>query len=174
MEQFGSIAKDLVRCNNRAGFFIPVRNKSEEQITFFPCDGRITRFINDNQGGFEISPSFTGIDCFMVFSQFQDQIRHVGEIHTHTGLAGFESKATARCVLPIPRGPRKITLPFSRVKLKSNSPMIFCLFRLGWKVKSNSSMLFINSSPEIFKVVSIRHSSFAATSSSRSSSRGDG
>ena len=41
VEQFSPIAKCLIGRNNRAGFFIPVCNKSEEQIAFLPGDGGI-------------------------------------------------------------------------------------------------------------------------------------
>jgi hypothetical protein len=47
----------------------------------------------------------------------------------------------------------------------------FLLFSSGWKVKSNSSMLLIKGSPDIFNDVSIRRCSRQPTSSSRRSSR---
>ena len=92
MEQFRPIGEGLVRGNNRAGLFIPVGNKSEEQIAFLPADGRITHFINNHQGRLVITTAFSWPPGFMIFLEFFDQIFHVREVNAHTELTGFQSQ----------------------------------------------------------------------------------
>ena len=54
-----------------------------------------------------------------------------------------------------PAAPGRSRCRFGWINVRSNNDMTFCLSSLGWNVKSNSSMLFINGSPDIFRAVSI-------------------
>ena len=113
----------------------------QQSVQYGRNDGRIMEQLGP------VWKSFVGGDNRTGFS-YRWTIKRKHRLHSsrrpfqaRPAWQAFNASDIARCVLPTPGGPKNTTLPFCRINARSNNDITFYRSRLGWNVKSNSSIL---------------------------------
>ena len=102
--------EDHVAGHDQAGPFVPGRDQLEEQVRRFGFERDVADFVDDEQRVAAEPDQFVLQPAGVVRGgEPVDPLRRGREQHPVPGLAGPDASPMARCVLPVPGGPRKTT-----------------------------------------------------------------
>ena len=136
-------AQALIAGQDDRAPLVAARDQLKEEIGALAIDGDVADLVDDQQLGLrqDLQP-FVEAALGEGFPERGDEPRGGGKQDADAVLAGLQPRATARCVLPTPGGPRSRTLsPVSRYRPVASSRITFGSID-GWNLKSKASSVF--------------------------------